>query len=275
MLDRLKPVIDNALLRVGGRLDNAPLADEVKHPVILPPDHHVTTVLITHYHHKVGHSGAGMTWAALRERFWIIRGGATVRKVLARCFKCRKRNAKRGEQLMADLPAERATSDKPPFTNTGVDYFGPFLVKRRRTEVKRYGCVFTCLASRAVHLETASSLDTDAFINALRRFINRRGCPEKIVSDNGTNFKGGYKELKESLAALNSQKVGKFLTQKGIHWAFNPPGASHMGGVWERIIRSVRKILEGLLNQQLVTDEQLTTLMTEVEAILNEGDSPS
>ncbi|XP_071479017.1 uncharacterized protein [Diadema antillarum] len=268
-LAKLNPIVHDGVLRVGGRLAKAPLSDDVKHPLILPHDHHVTNLLVSHFHEEVGHSGAGMTWTALREKFWILRGGATVRKVIGNCFKCKRRNSPRGEQFMADLPRERVTPNAPPFTNTGVDFFGPFQVKRGRSQVKRYGCIFTCLASRAVHLEVAHSLDTDSFINALRRFINRRGRPKKIHSDNGTNFKSGYRELKESLTQLNSQKVGRFLTQKGIEWEFNPPGASHMGGVWERVIRAVRRILSGLLKEQLVTDEALTTLMTEVEAILN------
>ncbi|XP_071481344.1 uncharacterized protein [Diadema antillarum] len=268
-LDKLNPIKVKGVLRVGGRLGKSPLSDDLKHPLILPHDHHVTALLVSHYHHDVGHSGAGMTWTALREKYWVIRGGATVRKVLGNCLQCKKRSSQRGQQLMADLPTERVTPDKPPFTYTGVDFFGPFRVKRGRSEVKRYGCVFTCLASRAVHLEVAHSLDTDSFVFALRRFISRRGYPAKIFSDNGTNFRSGHKELKESLASLNSSKIRRFLSQRGMEWQFNPPGASHMGGVWERVIRSVRKILEGLLNQQLITDEALMTFMTEVEAILN------
>ncbi|XP_030828101.1 uncharacterized protein LOC115919169 [Strongylocentrotus purpuratus] len=268
-LSKLTPVMKDGLLRVGGRLTKAPISDEMKHPLILPHDHHVTKLLVMYYHQEVGHSGAGMTWTALRDRYWILKGGATVRRVIGNCFQCKKRNSARGRQFMADLPVERVTPDHPPFTNTGVDFFGPFYVKQGRSEVKRYGCVFTCLATRAVHIEVANSLETDSFINALRRFINRRGSPEKILSDNGTNFKGAYRELKEGLDKLNSKKVDLFLMQKGIAWEFNPPGASHMGGAWERMIRSIRRILGSLLKQQLVNDETLTTLMTEVEAILN------
>eukprot|EP00057_Strongylocentrotus_purpuratus_P026706 XP_011681180.1 PREDICTED: uncharacterized protein LOC100893948 [Strongylocentrotus purpuratus] len=268
-LGKLNPIIKDGLLRVGGRLGKAPIGEDEKHPLILPYDHHITALLIVHHHTKVGHSGAGLTWTSLREKYWVIRGGATVRRVIGKCFECKRRNAPRGEQFMADLPLSRVTPDKPAFTNTGIDFFGPFTVKQGRTTRKRYGCIFTCLASRAVHLEVASSLDTDSFLNALRRFMNRRGQPEKILSDNGTNFKGGERELRESLSSLNSSKIGRILGQKGIHWEFNPPGASHMGGAWERIIRSVRKILRSLLGQQLLSDEALTTYMTEVEAILN------
>ncbi|PIK33170.1 hypothetical protein BSL78_30017 [Apostichopus japonicus] len=210
-----------------------------------------------------------MTWTVLREKYWIVRGGAVVRKVIGNCFRCKRRNSARGQQFMADLPKERVTPDLPPFTYTGVDYFGPFMVKVGRSMLKRYGCIFTCLASRAVHLEVSHSLDTDSFIHTLRRFINRRGHPQKILSDNGSNFKCAQKELKKNLDALKGDKVGRFLAQRGVDWEFNPPGASHMGGIWERMIRSVRRILVNLLSQQTVTDEALLTLMTEVEAILN------
>ena len=122
---------------------------------------------------------------------------------------------------------------------------------------------------RAVHLEVAHSLDADAFINALRRFIARRGKPQIIISDNGTNFVGGERELRQCLDDLNQQRVGDVLLQQSIRWQFNPPAASHMGGVWERMIRSVRKILRRLLKEQVVSDEVLLTLMAEVEGILN------
>lgn len=268
-LRKLNPVFVDGILRVGGRLGNAPFKHDIKHPIILPSDHQVTKLLIIYHHLKVGHSGAGMTWTSLRERFWILKGGATVRRVIGKCFQCKKRNAPLCQQLMAELPTERVTPEKPPFTNVGVDYFGPLYVKQGRSHVKRYGCIFTCLAIRAVHIEISHSLDTDSFINALRRFISRRGMPEKIVSDNGTNFTGGERELRESIASLNERQVKEFLQQRGIEWQFNPPTASHMGGVWERMIRSIRKILKNLLQEQVVCDEVLLTVIAEVEAILN------
>jgi len=91
---------------------------------------------------------------------------------------------------MASLSPDRVESNKPPFTNVGVDVFGPFLVKRGRSQEKRYGCLFTCLGIRAVHIEMLHSLETDSFINALVRISARRGFSELMRSDNGTNFKG-------------------------------------------------------------------------------------
>ena len=199
-----------------------------------------------------------------------------MRRVLRDCFKCRGRNAPTGEQKMANLPLERATSDRPLFTFVGVEYFGPMVVKQRRNHVKRYGCLFTCLALRAVHIEIAYSLDTDSFIDALRRLIARRGRPEVIRSDNGTNFHGDERELRDVLSEWNQQRLSKFMCQQEIKWFFNPPTASHMGGVWERIVQSVIKIFKALVSEKIVDDESLLTLMAETESIeLSSVDSKS
>lgn len=144
---------------------------------------------------------------------------------------------------MADLPKDCITPDLPPFTYAGVDYFGPIEVKRGRGMVKRYGVIFTCLVSRAVHLEVAHSLDMDSCLNTLRRFICRRGQVKEIKSDNGTNFVGIEKELKQALKEWNLDKIENALSQRGIKWIFNPAGGSHHGGVWERLIRLIKRIL--------------------------------
>lgn len=126
------------------------------------------------------------------------------------------------------------------------------------------------MASRAVHLEVAVSLETDACINALRRFISRRGQVANLRSDNGTNFVGAERELKEALAALNQDRIQGVLAQVGIRWRFNPPAGSHHGGVWERMIRLVRRVLSSVLCQQRLDDDGLQTVFCEVEAILND-----
>lgn len=154
-----------------------------------------------------------------------------MRHVIGKCFSCKRRNAPHGTQLMGELPAACVSPEKGPFINVGIDYFGPLYVKQGGSEVKKYGCSFTCLVGRTVHIELADNLSTDSFLNALRRFMSRRGSPEKIFSDNGSNFKGGERELREAVKALNSTKVGSFLHGREIEWHFNPPTASHMGGV--------------------------------------------
>ena len=209
-LQKINPIYVSGVLRVGGRLRNAPLDFDVKHPIIIPANSQVTRLLIERCHKDVGHSGSSHTWSVLRERYWILKGAATVRKIL------------------------------------GIDYFGPILVKQGRNWLKRYECVFTCLTMRAVHLEMSYSLDTDALINALRRFISRRGNPRTIYSDNGTNLVGGYLELKRSLKDLDQSFIADHLNRKEIRWRFNPPYASHMGGIWERVIRFIKRVLSAI-----------------------------
>ena len=135
--------------------------------------------------------------------------------------------------------------------------------------MKRYGCIFTCLVVRAIHIEVLHSMDTSSLIDAIHRFIARRGAPKTVCSDNGTNFVGAERELRESLEQWDQQRIGNRLANEGICWSFNPPTASHMGGVWERQIRTVRRILAGLAPEERLTDEGLRTLFCSAENIVN------
>jgi hypothetical protein len=266
---KLDPQVKGQLLCVGGRLANAPIPEESKHPLIIPKDSPISKMIARYYHQLAGHSGLEHVLSLIRERFWIVGARNILKEILRSCVDCRRRQAPVGEQKMADLPQHRVTPDKPPFACVGVDCFGPFLVKRGRSLVKRYGVLFTCLAVRAVHIEVIQSLDTSSFLHALRRFIARRGKPEVIRSDNGSNFVSGEKEIRSAIENWNQEKIHQFLLQQNVKWIFNPPLGSHHGGVWERCIRTVRKILLALLKQQTVDDECLTTVMCEVESIMN------
>ncbi len=171
---------------------------------------------------------------------------------------------------MAPLPAARVTPSESPFASVGIDYFGTIKVKHRRGTVKRYGCVFTCLAMRAIHIEIAHDLSTDSFIQAVCRFVSRHGPPKELFSDNGTNFRGAEREVKEMLQSWNQTKILDCLREKGIQWRFSSPSASHTGGVWERMIRTIRKNIRALVGDRLIDDETLLTVMCEVEKIIND-----
>ncbi len=132
---------------------------------------------------------------------------------------------------MADLPKER-TEASPPFTYCGIDCFGPFIVKEGRKELKRYGLLFTCLCSRAVHIETLDDLTADAFMNALRVFIAIRGPVRQLRCDQGTNFMGARREFSELLKGMDQERLRAI----SCEFVVNVPSASHMGGVWERQI---------------------------------------
>ena len=258
-LYKLEPVMmSDGVIRIGGRLP--------AHPAILPKRHPVVDLIVRYQHIASGHVGREHVLALCRQKYWIIGARAVVRRILKDCVTCKARRAMPICQRMGDLPSDRSTctSSQPPFSCTGVDLFGPFTVKRGRVELKRYGCLFTCLAIRAVHIEVVHSLNTDSFINAFQRFLCRRGQVRLMRSDNGTNFVGTVKELN-----IDQHRIHDFLRRRSIEWHFNPPSASHMGGVWERQIRTVRKVLDGIMKQQTVDDEGLSTLLCTVESIIN------
>lgn len=267
---KLQPVLIDGILRVGGRLDKAPeMSFDNKHPILLGNKSHVASLIVKHFHNLCAHSGREHTTSLIRQKYWIVGSSTLVRKCLRECVECRKNFRSPETQIMAQLPADRLMANEPPFSHVGLDYYGPFYVKRGRSEVKRYGVIFTCLVSRAVHLEVASDLTTDTFILALRRFIARRGQVKSFRSDNGSNLVGAVNELQKSLNEWNQNKINNYLLNKGLKWYFNAPYASHHGAVWERLIRSVRKVLLSIMGEQKLDDESLITFMCEVESVIN------
>ena len=175
--------------------------------------------------------------------------------------------------VRAYLPEDRVQS-APPFSYCAVDYFGPWYIKEGRRQLKRYGVLFTCLASRAVHLEVANSLTTDSFMDAYRRFVGRRGPVRQIRSDQGTNFVGARNELQQALFEIDHEKLRTQLLKRNCDWVeykMNFPHSSHMGGAWERQIRTVRNVQTALLSNHgsQLADESLATFMTEAETIVN------
>lgn len=269
-LSKLSPTLHRGLIRAGGRLRNATVIDEFKFPVILPKCSRVSQLIIRSVHQSCGHLGREYVLSHLRQKLWIIGANALVRREIGLCAICRRVKARSLDQLMSDLPDDRVTQSLP-FERSGVDYFGPFLVKRGRSNEKRYGVIFTCLSTRAVHFEVAWSLNVHSFISALRRLMARRGSVKLLRSDNGTNFHGANTILRQEIEGLEKGGVEKAVEKFGIVWKFNPPCASHHGGVWERNIRTARQILECMLRElpHALSDESLITLFCEIEHIMN------
>ncbi|XP_075530085.1 uncharacterized protein LOC142563417 [Dermacentor variabilis] len=276
---RLDPWVDSdGLLRIGGRLGRANHFDQQEQkPIIMPGRHHVTTLVVRHYHEQVKHQGRHFTEGAVRAAgFWIVGAKRSIASYIHICVTCRKLRGRQLQQMMADLPAERLSTE-PPFTYVGLDVFGPWQVTSRRTRggeanSKRWAVLFTCMSIRAVHIEVIESMDTSSFIDALRRFFAIRGPAKQLRSDCGTNFVGACTELKVSTTGPDHEKLGTFLSDHGCTWVFNPPHASHMGGVWERMIGVTRRILDSMLlenTSRRLTHEVLVTLLAEVSGIIN------
>ena len=205
----LCPRLRDDLIVVGGRLQHANLSEATKHPIVLPRRHHVTKLIIRHLHLINEHAGTSHVLQALREQYWVPQGRTAVRGVISQCTHCKRLRTSTMTQQMAPLLQEQVTPNQPPFSCVGIDFFGPMLVKERRSTVKRWGCVFSCLACRAVHLEMADSMSADSFICAFERFCNRRGKPKKVYSDNGTNFVGGEREMRDALAEWNTFAIDR------------------------------------------------------------------
>jgi hypothetical protein len=268
-LHKLSQMLLDGILRVVGRLTNAQVPFGTIHPIILPRKHTVTKLIIRNIHICEGHMGVSHILTTLRQRFWILHGAAAVKDVIRHCISCQRQNTIACSQLMAPLPAERVKAGGYSFSHTGLDYFGPFNVKQGRSVVKRYGCIFTCLQTRAVHIEVAHSMGTDSFIMVLTRSISRRGIPSDIYSDNGSNFIGAERELRSWIKSLDQSLISNKMLRQRIQWHFTPPYASHRGGIWERIIRSIRRVLSCVLREQNPSDETLMTTLVDVERILN------
>jgi len=267
---KLKLVLAEAVLRVGGRLEEAVvLSYDKKHPIILPKKHHISQLIVRYCHESLAHAGREQTLVQTRKMFWILGGRGLAQNIIRSCFKCRRLNERPMKQVMAPLPKERLQLYKPPCTFSGVDFFGPIMVKWGRSSAKRWGCLFTCLTTRAIFLELVPSLETDDFIMASRQFISQRGPPEEIRSDRGTNFVGAEHELKEAIRGWNNTKIYQELQQKGVNWTFHPPTAAHMSGVWERLVQSAKKHLKVIVGDRLPSEFALRTLFTEVEFIMN------
>lgn len=148
---------------------------------------------------------------------------------------------------MGQLPSFRTKRTVRTFIKTGIDFFGPIEVSVKRSREKRYGVIFTCMVTRAIHLEIANSLSTNAFIHVFRQFGCRRGFSEEVFCDNGTNFRGAEKILSEALKTFDQEEIVKFCTMCQVKWNFNLPATPHMGGAWERLIQSVKKVLKEIL----------------------------
>ena len=265
----LSPFIDSkGVMRAKGRLRKADLSFETKHPIILPSKHRAVELYLNFQHKVFHHEGVEYIRNEVQKKFWIFGLRNALRAVKHNCVMCRLFTNSKTPQ-MSDLPTDRLTSNVRPFTNSGVDYFGPFEVKIFRRTVKKWVCLFTCLSVRAVHLELVDSLDTAACIDAVHRFVARRGQPQSIISDNGTNFVGAAREFKEAFQELQKETVTNKLAEKGIKWSFNPPAAPHFGGVWERLVRSCKKALFNVLGKQSLSEDKLRTVLCIVEQLIN------
>lgn len=276
-IQSLNPFIDEqGILRVGGRLNQADISFDQKHPMILPPKTHFTNLLIKHEHESLKHAGPQTVLANIRLRFWPLNGLREIKKVIRNCVVCYRFKTKPSQQVMGALPADRVSIVRP-FLKVGLDFGGPIFIKqsklRRSSTTKCYIALFVCMVTKAIHIELVSSLSTEVFLLTLKRFIARRGQPSVIYSDNATNFKGAHNQLKAVYEFLklpsNRNAIQNFLTLRETEWKFIPPNSPHWGGLWEAGIKSAKFHIRRVVGKSNLTFEELSTILAQIEAILN------
>ncbi|XP_047040800.1 uncharacterized protein LOC124645101 [Helicoverpa zea] len=269
----LNPFLDEfKLIRVGGRLSNCnSFNNNKKHPILLCSKHRLTMLIFAHEHKQLLHCGPQQLLASVRETWWPLGGRNLARKTVHDCVTCTRLKGKIVQPLMGNLPAERLEAGFP-FMRCGVDYAGPVMILNRRGRgaslTKSYICLFVCLCTRSIHLELVTSLSTKDYILALKRFISRRGKPAEIMSDNATNFVGAEREF-VSFIENNSSDIDDFTSNNNIKFSFIPPYAPHFGGLWEAGVKSCKHHLRRVIGSANLTYEELSTVLAQIEAILN------
>ena len=271
----LSPFLDDdQIMRVGGRIQSSIVPFSEKHPIILHSQCHLAYLIVVDCHLKYLHAPPSVMLPSIRQKYWIIGGKKLIKSVYRKCVPCIKELAKPKPQIMGNLPSYRVQAFRP-FLHTGVDYGGPFTIRlskgRGKVCTKAYLALFVCFSTRAVHLEAVSDLTSEAFIACLGRFISRRGVPNTIFSDNGRNFYAASKHLSEMYSMLNNEEhsINKFMLENKISWKFSPAYSPHFGGIWEAGIKSAKSYLKLSLKDVILTFEEICTLFTQIESILN------
>jgi hypothetical protein len=254
------------------RLDEVPR--ETRQPMILHGKDRLTELIISKLHLDLEHPvSENLLLAKVYEQFIVVGLTKLVRKIRSECVLCRKLKAKPCQQQMADLPAWRFEKPFRAFSKIGLDYAGPFWVKvgRGMRRKQLFVLVITCLQIRAVHFEVCENQTTSSVINALSRFSALRGTPDVIFSDNQTSFKSASKELMDFVAEIDFEKVRGFtgFVSKETLWRFNTPLAPHQGGVYEIMVKAMKRAVKVLTDGQHLDEDSFRTVIYRSASLLN------
>ncbi|PIC31111.1 hypothetical protein B9Z55_022128 [Caenorhabditis nigoni] len=275
---KCKPVVkDEGLKRLETRFAEAKdprFTKDMKYPIIIISKHPLARLLVLESHWKLNHQGTQDVVADVQRSYWMDEVNSIAKQVRQRCFTCQKQHAKPYlYPFTRNLPQSR-TDLVGPYKYVGLDYLGP--LKYQLTEDpsktgKVWVLLITCIVTRAIHLEIVTNNQTSGFINALRRFIGRRGAPVSILSDNATQFKLGYSIINADLKTLinKSATLTCFMAQHEIKIKHITPLSPWQGGIYERLVALVKNMINKVLGQTILPFLELETLLVEVEGILN------
>ncbi|XP_043661591.1 uncharacterized protein LOC122625565 [Drosophila teissieri] len=264
----LVPYLDeDGILRAYGRIDAALcMPYSARRPVLLSHRHSLTELIVRDFHARMKHQNVDAT---IRTKFWVTKMRRVMRRVISSCNECKLQRARPMPPIMGPHPEDRLDAGGWPFKYTGLDYFGPLLVTVSRHKEKRWVALFTCLTTRAIHLELAHDLSADSCIIAIRNFVCRRGPVYRLRSDNGKNFVGADREARRFGDVFEMEKLQSELSSRSIEWVFNCPANPSEGGVWERMVQCVKRVLRHTLKEVAPRDHVLESFLIEAENIVN------
>lgn len=281
VISALNPSLsEEGILIVGGRIDKANRGFTERHPYIIPENSRLAILIIDHAHKNTLHGGIQSMMAFIRRSYWIHRLRMAAKQCVDKCVICVRQAGKVAQQIMAELPPVRVRP-AAPFQSVGIDMAGPYIVrpsskvklstrsKATIPEIKGWIIVFICLVTRAVHFEAVESMSADDFLAAYQRFTNRRGDPEFVCSDNGTNFVGANWKLEEAFKTWANDLIQHYANTRGTKWSFIRPCAPHEGGIWEAAVKSMKHHLKRIMGTQKYSIQGIETLLTSVEACMN------
>ena len=270
----LRPRMDDSgLLRVGGRFKLTDLHPHQKHSIIIAAKDCFTQLLFYYYHLLLGHCGPSTLLTHASNVYHVVGGRKLARSTCSKCIICRKAAVKASSQLLGQLPPSRVEPTYV-FFHTGMDYAGPFLIRqghtRRPVHIEAY---LVCFVTKAVHLELVSDQTTEVFLAALDRFIDRRGLPLHLYSDNGPNYTGARNQLSKFYGMIASSEfqnaIQSYSFNYQITWHNIPQRAPHFGGLWEAAVKAAKYHLKRVVGRSIFTFEELSTICCNVESFMN------
>lgn len=267
----LLPFLDeHGVLRMRGRINlSLDVPVSMKNPIILHRNHSLTKLILQFYHVQFKHQFQETVVNEVRQKYWIPQLRVAIKSVKKNCQECKNLNVCPVPPQMSKLPSARLEGFIGCFHHCGIDLFGPIFVTVKRSREKRWGVVFTCLVVRAVYIDLVPDLTADSLILSIRSCNARRGPIRHIYSDCGTNMKGANNELKQALLELKDDSLQRSCVELEIEWHFNPPASPHMGGCWERLIRSIKAVLKKQMNDRCFKEHTLRSFLCEAEDIIN------
>lgn len=280
-LSKLNPFLDaQNILRVNGRLINAHMPFNEKFPIIIPSNHRIVHLIVKLYHALTLHGGPRLTVNQTRQNYWILNVRNFARHFIQKCTVCFSNKPKLLTQQMGALPFNRVNDRSRPFAATTVDYAGPFRLKasqfRGIKSYKGYVAIFTCMATKAVHLEAAGDMTAQTFIHTFERFIARRGYCHDMYSDNGTNFVRAFKDMDKDRKLFENSyeniikiKLIPYLATRNIQWHFSPPYSPHFNGLAEAAVKSMKFHIVRTIAESTLSFEHFSTVLARIEAVLN------